>query len=114
MFAGSFGRTAEDLVLLDSIIRSANATTDAVGASPDNIVSCAVSVDTNMSLAGLRIGLPSNFGWVNPGLSAEVRKAPCNTLRSTSSAALLQIWELSDADSNMLSAPARVPGLWLH
>lgn len=78
MSAGSFGRTAEDLVLLDSIIRSANATTDAVGASPDNIVSCAVSVDTNMSLAGLRIGLPSNFGWVNPGLSAEVRKTLCN------------------------------------
>ena len=93
MSAGSFGRTAEDLVLLDSIIRSANATTDAVGASPDNIVSCAVSVDTNMSLAGLRIGLPSNFGWVNPGLSAEVRKALRNTLRplQRSSAALLQI-----------------------
>eukprot|EP00891_Asterochloris_glomerata_P007936 jgi/Astpho2/7936/fgenesh1_pg.00118_%23_37_t len=90
MSAGSFGRTAEDLVLLDSIIRSANATTDAVGASPDNIVSCAVSVDTNMSLAGLRIGLPSNFGWVNPGLSAEVQDIINNaTAKLTAAGAVL-------------------------
>ena len=70
-FAGSFGRTAEDLVLLDSILRSSNATTTAVGAIPEP-VSCAVNVDRNMSLAGLRIGLPSNFGWVTPGISSEV------------------------------------------
>ena len=44
----------------------------AVGSIPDDPVPCAVHVDRNMALSGLRMGLPSNFGWVNPGLQGEV------------------------------------------
>ena len=61
----------EDLVLLDSIMRTPNATTDEFAALSAP-VSCAVDVDRAMNLSGLRLGLPSNFGWVNPGLSGEV------------------------------------------
>jgi len=43
-----------------------------VGSIPDDPVPCAVHVDRNMALSGLRMGLPSNFGWVNPGLQGEV------------------------------------------
>lgn len=55
------GRTAEDLVMLDSIVRTPNITTTGVGILPTP-VSCDVNVDRNLSLAGLRIGLPSTFG----------------------------------------------------
>ncbi len=61
----------EDLVLLDSFMRTSNATTDELGALSQP-VSCAVDVDRSMNLSGLRLGMPSNFGWVNPGLSGEV------------------------------------------
>lgn len=65
------GRTMGDLVLLDSVLRSSNMTSTAVGAIPDP-VACAARIEPNMSLSGLRLGLPSNFGWVNPGLSSQV------------------------------------------
>ena len=61
----------EDLVLLDSFMRTPNATTDELGALPAP-VQCNADVDQSMNLTGLRLGLPSNFGWVNPGLSGEV------------------------------------------
>ena len=61
----------EDLVLLDSFMRTPNATTDELGALPAP-VQCNADVDRSMNLTGLRLGLPSNFGWVNPGLSGEV------------------------------------------
>lgn len=64
----------EDLVLLDSFMRTPNATTDELGALPAP-VQCNADVDRSMNLTGLRLGLPSNFGWVNPGLSGEVRSA---------------------------------------
>ena len=69
--AGSFGRTMEDLVLLDSFMRTSNASTDELGLLPSP-VSCAVDVDRSMNLSGIRVGLPSHFGWVDPGLSGEV------------------------------------------
>ena len=58
-------------MLLDSFMRTSNATTDELGALSQP-VSCAVDVDRSMNLSGLRLGMPSNFGWVNPGLSGEV------------------------------------------
>ena len=61
LHAGSMGRTAEDLVMLDSIVRTPNITTTGVGILPTP-VSCDVNVDRNLSVAGLRIGLPSTFG----------------------------------------------------
>ena len=64
------GRTVEDLILLDSIVRNSNATTTMQGAVP-NKLSCAVNVNRNLSLEGVRLGLPSTFGW-GQGLSAEV------------------------------------------
>ncbi|KAL3136240.1 hypothetical protein ABBQ32_007252 [Trebouxia sp. C0010 RCD-2024] len=68
---GAMGRTMGDLVLLDSVLRSSNMTSTAVGAIPDP-VACAARIEPNMSLSGLRLGLPSNFGWVNPGLSSQM------------------------------------------
>ena len=65
-------RTAEDLVLLDSVIRNNQGTTTANGAW-DNPINCAVDVNRDLNLQGVRIGLPSTFGWVQPGISAEVR-----------------------------------------
>ena len=62
----------EDLVLLDSFLRTPNDMTDELGALTAP-VQCNADVDRNFSLSGLRLGLPSNFGWVNPGLSGEVR-----------------------------------------
>ena len=59
--AGSMGRTAEDLVMLDSIVRTKNYSSSGEGMLPTT-VPCDVSVNTNLSLAGLRIGLPSTFG----------------------------------------------------
>lgn len=73
--AGSFGRTMEDLVLLDSVIRTQNATTDELGGLPVP-VSCAANIDRSMNLTGLKLGLPSNFGWISPGLSGEVSTLP--------------------------------------
>ena len=61
LHAGSMGRTAEDLVMLDSIVRTPNITTTGVGILPTP-VSCNVNVNRNLSLAGLRIGLPSTLG----------------------------------------------------
>ncbi|KAL3163281.1 hypothetical protein ABBQ32_009676 [Trebouxia sp. C0010 RCD-2024] len=69
---GSFGRTMEDLILLDSVIRTPNTTTDELGGLPVP-VSCDAPIDRSMNLTGLKLGLPSNFGWVNPGLSGEIQ-----------------------------------------
>ena len=69
-------RTAGDLVLLDSVIRNsaANTTGNGAVASP---LSCAVDVNSSMSLRGVRLGLPSTEGWVPSdsydGISGEVR-----------------------------------------
>ena len=68
-------RTAGDLVLLDSIIRNSAANTTGNGAVA-NALSCSVKVNTSMSLAGVRLGLPSTEGWVPSatydGISGEV------------------------------------------
>ena len=61
MPAGSMGRTAEDLILLDSIVRTKNYSSTGEGMLP-TAVSCSVNVNSNLSLSGLRIGLPSNYG----------------------------------------------------
>ena len=70
------GRTIEDLILLDSILRNSGYNSTTNGAL-DTPVSCAVSVNPQFSLQGVRIGLPSNFGWVNnpyaPAMQGEVR-----------------------------------------
>ena len=66
--AGSMGRTAEDLIMLDSIVRTKNYSSSGEGMLPGT-VSCDVNVNTNLSLAGLRIGLPSNFGELAAGWS---------------------------------------------
>ena len=47
--------------MLDSIIRTKNYSTSGEGILPTT-VPCDVNVNTNLSLAGLRIGLPSTFG----------------------------------------------------
>ena len=61
----------EDLVLLDGLMRTPNAMTDELGALPVP-VQCNAEVDRSFNLSGLKLGLPSNFGWVHPGLSGEV------------------------------------------
>ena len=55
------GRTAEDLIMLDGIVRTKNYSSTGEGMLP-TAVSCNVTVNRNLSLAGLRIGLPSNYG----------------------------------------------------
>lgn len=70
--SGSMARTMEDLVLLDSIVRLSNFSSDAYGLLEEP-VSCAIDVDRNFNLTGVRLGLPSTFGWQFPGLSEEVR-----------------------------------------
>ena len=67
-------RTAEDLILLDSIVRI-NGTTTANGLL-DDPVSCRVNINREFNFSGVRIGLPSDFGWEYPGLSAEVGLFP--------------------------------------
>ena len=71
MRSGSMGRTMTDLITLDGILRSSNMTSTAVGAIPEP-VACAPRGDADIDLKGLRLGLPSNFGWVHPGLSSQV------------------------------------------
>ena len=66
LHAGSMARTAGDLVLLDSIIRNSAANTTGKGAVATPL-SCAVNVSSNMSLQGVRLGLPSTEGWVPSG-----------------------------------------------
>lgn len=61
MRAGSMGRTAEDLIMLDSIVRTKNYSSTGEGMLP-TAVNCSVTVNSNLSLSGLRIGLPSNYG----------------------------------------------------
>ncbi len=67
-------RTARDLILLDSIVRKPNCTTDSKGAIPEP-VSCDVEVDLDFNLTGVRLGLPSTLGW-NNGISSEVITIP--------------------------------------
>lgn len=68
-------RSAADLVLLDSIVRNSEANTTGTGAVATPL-SCAVNVNRNMSLKGVRLGLPSTEGWVPSdtydGISGEV------------------------------------------
>ena len=63
-------RTARDLILLDSIVRKPNCTTDAKGAISAP-VPCDVEVEMDLNLTGVRLGLPSTLGW-NNGISSEV------------------------------------------
>lgn len=70
---GGMARTADDLILLDSIIRDSDASTTGNGAvsSP---VTCAAPISSNFtSLEGVRLGLPSTFGFVTASISDEVR-----------------------------------------
>lgn len=71
MTVGSFGRNVDDVILLDSIVRRPNCTTTSIGAL-STPVSCAADVDRGLNLTGLRLGLPSSFGW-EAGISSEVR-----------------------------------------
>lgn len=61
----------DDLILLDSIVRPENCTTSVVGALPAPI-SCVPNITRDLNLTGLRLGLPSTFGWAQ-GISSEVR-----------------------------------------
>ena len=69
-------RSAGDVVLLDSIVRNKGFNSTGNGAVA-TAVPCAVSVNTSLSLRGLRLGLPSTLGWVPSdsydGISGEVR-----------------------------------------
>lgn len=69
---GSFARTMDDLILLDSFMRTPNASTDEFGALTAP-VSCSAGIDRSLNLSEIRLGMPSNFGWVNPGLSSEIQ-----------------------------------------
>ena len=68
-------RTAGDVVLLDSIVRNNGFNTTGNGAVA-TAVPCAVTVNSSLSLRGLRLGLPSTLGWVPSdtydGISGEV------------------------------------------
>ena len=82
MVAGTFARTGQDLFLLDSIVRQADAATTSFGSVANN-VSCATDANSIPSLQGVRLGLPSSFGWNTTGinlypasLSAEVWPTP--------------------------------------
>ncbi|KAL0026963.1 hypothetical protein WJX79_003281 [Trebouxia sp. C0005] len=101
---GSFGRTMEDLVLLDSFMRTSSATTDELGALSQP-VSCAVDVDTSFNLSGLRLGMPSNFGWVNPGLSGEIQNIT-NYAMQTLMAAGVELVPFDSQALNDVSADA--------
>ena len=68
---GSMARTAEDLILLDSIVRDSSAETTGNGAVAEP-VACAAPVNESLTLSGVRLGLPSTFGWVTDGISLEV------------------------------------------
>lgn len=69
---GALARTADDLQLLDSVIRNSAASTTGHGALATN-VSCAAPRNSSLnSLRGVRLGLPSTFGWVTSGISEEV------------------------------------------
>lgn len=79
-------RTAGDLVLLDSIVRNSAAKTTGNGAVA-SALSCAVSVNSSMSLNGVRLGLPSTEGWVPSatydGISGEVSSSWLSTVLCT-------------------------------
>ncbi len=76
-------RTAGDLVLLDSIVRNSAAKTTGNGAVA-SALSCAVNVNSSMSLKGVRLGLPSTEGWVPSatydGISGEVSPSWLSTI----------------------------------
>ena len=73
--AGSMARNMGDLILLDNVVRSSNATSRANGALPAPGVACAAPVDEDFSLQGIKIGLPVDY-WemselgVDPAVSA--------------------------------------------
>ena len=68
---GSMARTMDDLILLDGVVRLSNFSSDVYGMLEEP-VSCATNVNKNFNLTGVRLGLPSTFGWQSPGLSEEV------------------------------------------
>lgn len=84
--AGSIARTAGDLVLLDSVVRNSAAKTTGNGAVA-SAMSCAVNVNSSMSLKGVRLGLPSTEGWVSSatysGISGEVSSSWLSTVQWT-------------------------------
>ena len=70
-------RNMDDLILLDSILRSSNKTTRGNHAIPEPGVSCAAPIDRNFSLEGITIGLPIDYwqglngnGGIDPLVSA--------------------------------------------
>lgn len=54
-------RNMGDLILLDSVLRASNDTTRGHGALPAPGVACAVNVEQDMNLAGMKIGLPLEY-----------------------------------------------------
>lgn len=78
-------REMEDLILLDSILRS-NVTTRANGALPPPGVSCQAEVDQDLSFAGMRIGLPMGFwAFLDPTVSLQTSNAGFATHRPDNS-----------------------------
>ena len=69
---GAMARTADDLILLDSIIRNSPANSTGNGAVYPAVQCAAPMNDSMTSLKGVRFGLPSTFGWVTAGISQEV------------------------------------------
>ena len=54
-------RNMDDLILLDSIVRSVNTTTRGNGGLPAPGVSCDAAIDRDMSLSGVTLGLPLSY-----------------------------------------------------
>ena len=63
-------RNMDDLILLDSIVRSVNATTRGNGGLPAPGVSCDAPVNRDMDMSGVTLGLPVSY-WadIDPAVS---------------------------------------------
>ena len=54
-------RNMEDLILLDSIVRSVNTSTRGNGALPAPGVSCEAEINYSFDLSGVVLGLPTSY-----------------------------------------------------
>ena len=72
-------REMQDLILLDSVLRSSDVRTRANGALPAPGVSCQANVDRDLSFAGMRIGLPMGF-WASLDPTVSLQPSPAGFL----------------------------------
>jgi mandelamide amidase len=105
---GSMGRTMDDLIMLDNILRNSGYNTTTNGAL-DTPVTCAVNVNSNYSLQGVRIGLPSNFGWTNspyaPAMQGEMAMIANATLAKLQAAGAIFV-PFNSSNLNMVTSTA--------